>query len=349
MDLTIYKIYEIQNIGKGPINITTDNLLTIYDSANDTLWERSQAFGTLIPKGSNNVATTNDAIAIGDGNQANGITSFVGGTDSQANGVASFAFGKNVIANEYASIAMGSASTASGMVSFTVGESNLASGYASLAFGRITVASGTTASAFGNGTTASNYATTAFGNFTQANGDTSFAAGFSSIANGDYSFVLGSDSIVNGNYSVVLGRNIIGNQADTTYIDNLNVKTLGVGAPVTNLAIDVNGFVVPAGPSGNLQKTITGNYTLTNADNNYTILINNGANPVNITIPAGLMGAINIGFIQQGTGDVTFIASGTTIRTPLVGAFKIKGINYNAYLEQIGSTNAYHLLGNLKV
>lgn len=101
--------------------------------------------------------------------------------------------------------------------------------------------------------------------------------------------------------------------------------------------------------STNLQKVITTNYTLTSADNNYTILIDNDTTPINVTIPSGLLLNINIGFIQQGTGDVTFITSGTTIKTPIVGAYKIKGQNYNAYLEQVGSSNVFHLLGNIKI
>jgi hypothetical protein len=107
---------------------------------------------------------------------------------------------------------------------------------------------------------------------------------------------------------------------------------------------NVSGFL-----TSNLQKIVTTSHTLSNDDNNYTILINNGAVPINITVPTGLMAKINAGFIQQGTGDVTFITSGTAIATPLAGAYKIKGQNYNAYLEQVGTSNFYHLLGNIKV
>lgn len=96
----------------------------------------------------------------------------------------------------------------------------------------------------------------------------------------------------------------------------------------------------------NLQKVIASDYTLTNADNNYSIIINNGANPLTITVPTGLLAILQVGFIQQGTGDVSFIASGTTLNTPT--GLKIKGINYNAYIEKIGNTEVFQLLGNLK-
>lgn len=106
--------------------------------------------------------------------------------------------------------------------------------------------------------------------------------------------------------------------------------------------------------TSNLQKTIThpidftgNNYTITNADNNYSILVANGITNVNITIPTGLMPKIQVGFIQTGTGEITFVPSGTTIKTPV--GLKIKGINYNAYIEKIGTSTDFHLLGNLKI
>lgn len=140
----------------------------------------------------------------------------------------------------------------------------------------------------------------------------------------------------------------LGVLATDIYITGGTYNPLNGTATFTNNTggtFNVTGFYV----QDNYQKTITGNYTLTNADNNYTILIDNSANPITITVPTGLLAKINIGFIQQGTGDVTFTGSGSTLRTPLAGAFKIKGQNYNAYLEQVGSSNVYQLLGNLKV
>ncbi len=157
-----------------------------------------------------------------------------------------------------------------------------------------------------------------------------------------------------GNYNLTINRNDGTNFTQSLGIlaSDMNVtggtynSSTGTATFTNNSGgtFQVTGFLVQ-----NLQKTITTSYILTSGDNNYTILINNSSTPINITIPSGLMAIINVGFIQQGTGDVTFITSGTTIRTPLTGAYKIKGQNYNAYLEQIGSTNDYQLLGNLKV
>lgn len=113
----------------------------------------------------------------------------------------------------------------------------------------------------------------------------------------------------------------------------------------TGGTFNVTGFLI----QDNYQRIVTSSFTLSNIDNNFTIIINNGANPITITVPAGLLSKIQVGFIQQGTGNVTFVGSGTTILTPITGAFKIKGQNYNSYLEQVGTSNVYQLLGNLKV
>ena len=104
----------------------------------------------------------------------------------------------------------------------------------------------------------------------------------------------------------------------------------------------------------NLQKVITypadfsgTNYTLTNADNNYEIIIDNGATAVTITVPSGLTSKIGVGFTQKGTGDITYTASGTTINNPT--GLKIKGQFHQTYLSQELSTNNYFLGGNTKI
>ena len=99
--------------------------------------------------------------------------------------------------------------------------------------------------------------------------------------------------------------------------------------------------------ANNLQRTVTSSFSLSNSDNNYTIIIDNGASDIVITIPVGLTSKIAVSFIQQGTGDVSFLASSTTINSPN-DFLKIRGENYQAYIEQVGSTNVYQLLGNLK-
>jgi hypothetical protein len=104
----------------------------------------------------------------------------------------------------------------------------------------------------------------------------------------------------------------------------------------------------------NLQKVITyptdftgTNYTLTNADNNFEIIIANEATNVTITVPSGLTSKIGVGFTQKGTGDVSYVASGTTIDNPT--GLKIKGQFYQTYLSQELNTNLFYLGGNTKI
>ena len=103
----------------------------------------------------------------------------------------------------------------------------------------------------------------------------------------------------------------------------------------------------------NLQKTITypgdftgSDYTLTSADDNYTIIVDNGAQDVTITVDTSLSAKFVAGFIQKGTGDVTFVEDGTNIETPI--GLLIKGENYAVALEKEGSTTTHYLLGNTK-
>ncbi len=114
----------------------------------------------------------------------------------------------------------------------------------------------------------------------------------------------------------------------------------------TPLTLQSNSLVHKAYVDQNVQRIITGNANVENEDNNSTIIINNGASNITITVDTDSMGnTVCVGFIQQGTGTVTFVASGVTINTPT--GLKIKGQNYNAYLEQIGTSNVFHLLGNV--
>lgn len=140
------------------------------------------------------------------------------------------------------------------------------------------------------------------------------------------------------------------------------VKTSTVGAvdtyTITFTDSSTTTFNITNGVNGtnavnDNQKIITyptdftvGNYVLLNADNDFTFFIENGSNAVSITVPAGLVGKFQAGFIQRGTGDVTFVSSGTTITNPI--GLKNKGVGYSTYIIQKASTNVYNLLGNTK-
>ena len=97
----------------------------------------------------------------------------------------------------------------------------------------------------------------------------------------------------------------------------------------------------------NPQKTITTSYTLTDIDNNYTIFVNNGATPITITINSSItLPNFCVGFIQEGTGDVTFVGTGVSLTNPV--GLKSKGQGYATFIERKLNTSNYFLLGNVK-
>lgn len=119
--------------------------------------------------------------------------------------------------------------------------------------------------------------------------------------------------------------------------------------------LSINGSGVVSVVTEELQKTITypanfigTNYTLTNADNGYSIIIANNSTAVTITVPTGLSSKFQVGLVQIGTADVTVTPSGTTVLNAISG-FKIKGQYDQVYLEQDATTSNYYLFGNTKV
>lgn len=191
----------------------------------------------------------------------------------------------------------------------------------------------------------------------------------------EHDTVIGSDAeSLSGtkNYSlgslrefIVSGLNIIGGpQVNSDWNSNSGVSRIlnkpsidgsetkinstGTNITVTGTGTAVNPYIInSSASSNNLQRVVSSAFTLSNSDNNYTIILNNGSSNFSITVPTGLDSNFNVGFIQQGTGVISFLAQGTTINTP--SGLKIKGSNYNAYLEKVGSTEVYQLFGNLIV
>lgn len=139
-------------------------------------------------------------------------------------------------------------------------------------------------------------------------------------------------SIIGGGATTVTGSypnfNVSSTDTNTTY-------SAGPGLSLSGTTFGV----------ANLQKVISGDYTLTSADTEYTIFIDNGSTPITITVPTGLVANFEAGFIQEGTGVVTFSASGTTINTPT--GLKIKGQRYQAFIEKKLSSETFYLLGNV--
>lgn len=105
---------------------------------------------------------------------------------------------------------------------------------------------------------AEGYGTVAYGDFshsqgkdTKAFGVNSYAGGYDTVAEGVTSFVYGENSTAYGDYSVVLGKNIYGTKPNTTYVDKLNIKTVGV-------YIDNNDAIANGLEIGEIYRTSTG-------------------------------------------------------------------------------------------
>jgi hypothetical protein len=87
----------------------------------------------------------------------------------------------------------------------------------------------------------------------------SHAGGQNSSANGQNSFIHGNNSQANNTKYDSFGANIIGNNANTTYVDNFNIKTLGTGTSVKSLGLDTDGNVVTVSANVSTGWSLLGN------------------------------------------------------------------------------------------
>lgn len=144
---------------------------------------------------------------------------------------------------------------------------------------------------------------------------------------------IGNPYIINNTYTADGSETKINSGVTTTVSGNGTIATPYIVEEVNNQKI----LTYPGSFTGT-------NYTLTNSDFDNLIFVNNGATNVTITVPTGLVDKFYAAFIQQGSGNVTFVASGTTINTPV--GLKIKGQNYQVCLDKVGATTSFHLTGN---
>jgi hypothetical protein len=204
--------------------------------------------------GSYSHAEGNSTHADGDNSHAEGIATRASGTQSHAEGNATSASGTTAHAEGYAT-------KANGFISHAEGESTIASGQGSHAEGGYTLASGLYSHAEGGHSTTS---VTASGDYSHAEGDSTTASGQASHAGGYLTIAIGTNSFVHGNNSsanstntVVLGANLTGTNADTTYVDNLNISTVGAGPSTIDIGVDATGHVVNVASDITLKENIT--------------------------------------------------------------------------------------------
>lgn len=91
-------------------------------------------------------------------------------------------------------------------------------------------------------------------------------------------------------------------------------------------------------------------YEVSNLDDQATIFVSNAASNVEIRIPDTLKDSFTCVFIQEGTGEVSFIGLGATVITPPSGLTnKIKGQYHWGILEKKLSTTTHYLGGSLMI
>ena len=130
--------------------------------------------------------------------------------------------------------------------------------------------------------------------------------------------------------------------------EGVSITESGITTVVTGTGTELDPYIVEI---NNLQKVIdTFPYTLTSADDKYTIFVNNVTSDISIIVPNGLVDNFSCVFVQEGSGEVTIQSSGTaTVLKPATLQNVIKGQNYWAMIEKKITTDNYFLLGSLKV
>ena len=127
----------------------------------------------------------------------------------------------------------------------------------------------------------------------------------------------------------------------TNFEDGVTTTLEGAGTVADPFSIEIV----------NLQKQITTTpYTLTNADDKFTIFVDNGTTPFTVNIPDGLVNNFSCVFVQKGTGEVTINHSGTGVLNypSTVLENKIKGQYFWTMVEKEQTLNTYYLMGSLK-
>lgn len=130
------------------------------------------------------------------------------------------------------------------------------------------------------------------------------------------------------------------NDGGTYTLDLTSLQQVQANFLETNSASKA--FIVNKNPTKTINNT--SQYTVQASDNNYVIEVNNGTNNITIIIPPTGLPTDNffVGFIQKGTGTVTF--SGYDI-VPTEYTSTIYGQGHNAAIEIINGTK--YVFGNL--
>jgi hypothetical protein len=218
-----------------------------YQSSADGDYSHASGFQTWVKDSYGNTegyrTTTSGIAAHAEGwlTVASGDYSHSEGASNIVTGIAGHVEGQGNTASGAYSHAEGINTKATGATSHSEGNVTRAFGQYSHAEGNDTTASGTSSHSQNDQTVAIGFASHAEGASTTATKIGSHSGGGFTIADGNYSFVHGYNSVASGNYSIVLGQNITGTTPNYTYVESLNVKTVGSSAFVNDIRIDANG------------------------------------------------------------------------------------------------------------
>lgn len=190
------------------------------------------------------------------------------------------------------------------------------------------VSAGTNVTISGNGSIATPYIINSTGEATVINAGTNISV--TGTGTGGSPYIINNILVVDGSETKVSGG------ITTTVTGNGTIATPYVTEVKNNQKV----LTYPGDFTGT-------NYTLTNSDFDTLIFINNAATDVTITVPTGLVDKFYSVFIRQGSGEVAFVASGTTINTAV--GLRISLQNDHICLDKVGSTEVFHLTGNSKV
>ena len=207
---------------------------------------------------------------------------------------------------------------------------------------------GSNSSVFGSMITVDLNSTEAFAqgyghNFVNSGNNSTFGR-YNDFTGANYSFATGYNNTIDHDYVAVFGRNITTNANDTTFVDNLNIKTVAAGVPVYSLAVDATGKVVQGAGGGGGAFTDQGsNQILTTVANGNSINATYGDNSA---IIGGINNSLNTpGTIVGGDNvDVTeYISSGSYTKGHVALG---KDIDVNPYDFASGTTYGVVAIGN---
>jgi hypothetical protein len=120
------------------------------------------------------------------------------------------------------------------------------------------------------------------------------------VSGQSWNIIAGSAHTVNAGVersAIIGGGNITATTSDTTYVDNLNIGTLGTGTSVNNLGVDAGGNVVTGTAGGGVSEATSATTTTVNFTGQ-TIYYDAGSPTTATTITNDLTGA-KLGLVQK--------------------------------------------------